>query len=145
MRRELTLPVQDNMADLARVIGECNDFFEAGSLPASILYRVNLVLEEILTNIVKYAFDDRLPHEITLWIGLSDTELRLRFTDNGREFDPTLAPPPEMKTDILECKEGGLGIHLVRQHADSLRYSRQEGRNVLTAGFGLEAFRSSIP
>ncbi len=138
MTEELTVSVQDNMTGLAAAIGECNDFLEARSVPARTLYRVNLVLEEILTNIVKYAFDDRLPHIITVWLGFSDTELVVRCTDNGREFDPTLAPSPEMKADILECREGGLGIHLVRQNADSIRYFRKDDENELTVGFRLK-------
>jgi anti-sigma regulatory factor (Ser/Thr protein kinase) len=142
MIEELTLSMRNNMEDVARVIGVCNDFLEPRSLPPRTVYAFNLVLEEILTNIVKYAFEDTRDHDITVWIGMGEAELLVRCTDDGMEFNPALAPPPEFKCNIMDSKEGGLGLHLVRQSVDSMEYCRVAGKNVLCVGFKLAGLRS---
>jgi serine/threonine-protein kinase RsbW len=132
MTAELTLSMRNNLVDLSRLIEEANRFLEPFCLPARAVYLVNLALEEILTNIVKYAFDDDNEHEISVSLGMSNAEVWIECSDGGREFDPLAAPDPECGECITDCEVGGLGIHLVRKMVDSIEYHRDQCRNVLT-------------
>ena len=111
---------------------EANEFLEIRSVSAPTVYKAGLVLEEILTNIIKYAFDDRSVHEIRVLLSLSDTALTVEFVDDGREFNPLSLPEPKLCHSISDCNEGGLGILLVRKMSESVEYRRDQGKNILT-------------
>jgi len=98
-----------------------------------------LALEEIVTNIVKYAYTDAGVHEIRFAARLTEEHVVLNFSDDGRAFDPLAAPPPDLEQELEERPIGGLGIHLVRQLAARLDYERTGGRNELTAYFALQS------
>lgn len=114
------------------MIEEAATFVELRPICPQVIYKVKLTLEEILTNIVKYAFSDSGTHTINVTLQMTDTVVWMQFVEEGREFDPCSLPPPELGESILESDEGGLGIHLVRQAADSMDYRREDGKNVLT-------------
>ena len=122
----------NNLQDLTRVVSEAEIFMQSHSLAPKVVYSVNLVIEEMLTNIIKYAFDDRAAHEIELMMTIKDSGVIVRCEDSGREFDPLSMPAPEAKDSILECNEGGLGIHLVRKTVHSMEYLRDGQKNILT-------------
>jgi anti-sigma regulatory factor (Ser/Thr protein kinase) len=96
------------------------------------LYAVELVLEEALTNTIKYAFPDGANHEIDLTVGIEADGIVLRFEDDGVAFDPLQAPPPRVPSTIEEAVPGGLGIALLRRHCSAADYRRLGDRNVLT-------------
>ena len=52
-------------------------------------------------------------------------------SDNGKEFDPTTRPEPDLKSGPEERPIGGLGIHLIRTIMDTVSYKRQSGKNLL--------------
>jgi serine/threonine-protein kinase RsbW len=95
-------------------------------------YNCALVLEEVVTNIVKYAHVKPGPHQIRFAARLTPRHVILSFDDDGREFDPSAAPPPDLGRPLDERPIGGLGIHLVRRLADRMEYKRVGGRNCLT-------------
>jgi anti-sigma regulatory factor (Ser/Thr protein kinase) len=67
--------------------------------------------------------------------GISSDVSIARIEDNGRQFDPTRAPPPVVATSLEKAKVGDLGIHLMRSFASGMDYERREGRNRLTLRF----------
>jgi serine/threonine-protein kinase RsbW len=134
MTDEIRLSMANTFEDLARLMADAEVFLQSHGLSPRTVYDVNLILEEVLTNIVKYGFDDEATHEIQLIITIMGSGVTIRCEDDGREFDPVAARPPDIegRDSILECTEGGLGIHLVRQTVQSMQYSREEHKNVLT-------------
>ena len=79
------------------------------------------------------ARDERL--EIAVELERNGATLVARIEDNGRQFDPTRAPPPVVATSLEKAKVGDLGIHLMRSFASGMDYERREGRNRLTLRF----------
>jgi anti-sigma regulatory factor (Ser/Thr protein kinase) len=122
----------NNYEELTRLMAEADAFMQSHRLAPKIIYSVNLVLEEILTNIVKYAFDADCIPEVQLVLTVKDRHVEVRCEDSGREFDPLSVPPPELQDSIQECNEGGLGIHLVRRTVKSIEYCRNNNKNILT-------------
>lgn len=133
----LDLMMRNTSEGVIDLIERVDAFFQTHPLQPALLYKMNLVLEEILTNIVKYAFDDTEFHEIAVRLTLSNTALTIDFTDDGREFDPCLVDPPRWENFTIDSREGGLGIHLVRSAVTSMTYRRAENRNLLTVRFDL--------
>ncbi len=134
MTDEIRLSMANTFEDLARLMADAELFLQSRGLSARTVYDVNLVLEEVLTNIVKYGFNDEATHEIRLTIAITSAGVTIRCEDEGREFDPLALSPPDIegRDSILECEVGGLGIHLVRQTVQSIDYSREGHKNVLT-------------
>ncbi len=107
------------------------------------IYAVELVLEEVLSNQIKYAFSAGAEHaagadpllELTVWT--EPGAVMLQFEDNGAAVDPLQAAAPVAPTSIDVAPVGGLGVVLVRKFASSATYQRREGRNCLTIGVAL--------
>jgi serine/threonine-protein kinase RsbW len=94
--------------------------------------KLNLVLEEWLTNVISYGFDAGGDHRIVLDLALDESgELSARVEDDGRPFDPLSLPTPDVTVGLDERKVGGLGVLLIRRLMDDVTYSRSGDRNVL--------------
>jgi anti-sigma regulatory factor (Ser/Thr protein kinase) len=139
MSKVIQLSMQNSANELIQLMNRANGFLESHSLPQRTLYKANLVLEEVLTNIIKYAFDDSAAHEIGVVLALQEDGLFIEVADDGAEFDPLAIPAPEMKNSILEAEVGGLGVHLVRRTVDSIHYRRNAARNILSMTLGLQS------
>jgi len=117
--------------ELPGLVGDAEVFLRQHGLNDRAIYIVNLVLEEVLTNILKYAYEDSGEHSIRVELALDEQDLRIVVEDDGREFDPLSVPPPRMNETISDCQPGGLGIHLIRSLSDSTEYVRQDNLNKL--------------
>lgn len=101
-----------------------------------VLYRkLNVVVDELVTNIVNYAYpngeNDYLDVEI-----MHDKELlTIRFRDGGVPFNPLEKAPPDITLPMNQRPIGGLGILLVVQKVDAIAYEYINGENVLTISF----------
>lgn len=127
----LDLLMENTRDDLIELINYVNSYLENKPFSQRTLYNVNLVLEEVLTNVVKYAFDDTDYHEIAVSVKTDPSGILLSISDDGAPFNPLDNPEPEMKS-ILDSEPGGLGIHLVKKTAEQIEYTRENNRNTLT-------------
>ena len=127
----LDLELRNDFADLSRAARQANAALEAAGASAEAVYRASLGLEEILTNIIKYGYDDQAEHRIAVRIEAGPESVRLAIADDGHPFDPRQAPPPRLDRPLSERRAGGLGIHLVLAMMDRVDYRRQDGRNLL--------------
>jgi len=127
----LKLRLKNQLLELDEVNARVAGFAEANQLHPKTVFVLDLVIEEMLTNAIKYGFDDSGVHEIRLEIDLQPPSIRVRIEDDGHEFDPRKAPPPAQGVPLQEMKIGGLGIHLVRKMATYMDYRRENGRNIL--------------
>jgi anti-sigma regulatory factor (Ser/Thr protein kinase) len=91
-----------------------------------------LLLEEVLANIVNHAYDDALQHSIEISIYHSHQYTEMRFTDDGKAFNPLGQPQPELGLPIEQAPIGGLGLTLLRQLSDAIHYQRTGKYNILT-------------
>lgn len=91
---------------------------------------LELALEETLVNIFSYAYPEKPGHvELSCWI--ADGSLIIFIVDEGLAFSTDSAVSPDITTDLLERKIGGLGIHLIKSLMDDVQYRRDGDRNVL--------------
>ena len=100
------------------------------------LDRLDLVIEEIVVNIARYAYDRPETGEAELACAVAGPRrLALEISDEGREFNPLAVEPPDLSRGLGGRPPGGLGIFLVRSIAESIAYMRDSGRNVLSCTF----------
>jgi len=86
-------------------------------------------------NLSRYAYPEGAPGNVTVTYSVpAPGVLSVEFADQGREFDPLTASPPDLTLDLSGRPTGGLGIFLIKSFADSLTYSREEGWNRLVLG-----------
>ena len=117
-------------------ISKLNDFVEEigrdFSLSPDVVFNLNLVLEEAVVNVINYAYPKEEHESIYLSAHLHEGSIVLVLTDTGKEFDLTLAPEVDITLSADERPIGGLGIFLIRQIMNEVRYERIDGKNVLT-------------
>jgi anti-sigma regulatory factor (Ser/Thr protein kinase) len=114
-------------------IGERVDRFGAEcGLSADDTARVNLVLDELVSNIIKYGYDDADEHRIHVTVEVDGDLLTISLADDGKPFNPLDVPPPDLDLPIEDRPVGGLGVFIVQSLADTLEYRRDQGRNLLT-------------
>lgn len=96
------------------------------------LFEINLVLDEIFTNIISYGFKDEREHAIGVTLTAEGDTLVVTVEDDGVPFNPTTRKEPELPADLEDCQIGGLGIHLIKNLVDEVIYCRRNGLNILT-------------
>ena len=131
MTAELVLDLKNDQAEIKRLTASLTEFGLRHALPHRIVADVNLALEEAITNIVLYAYDDTGDHQIGVLISLTDGLLTAELIDDGRAFDPLQVAAPDVSARLADRPIGGLGIYLVRHLMDDIQYRREGGRNHL--------------
>jgi anti-sigma regulatory factor (Ser/Thr protein kinase) len=127
----LSVQLKNNLSELQRLNQIVTEFAERHGLASELVFRLNLVLEEIITNVISYGYQDGLEHEISVRLSWQDPDMKVEVEDDGRPFNPLEAPPPDIGKPLAEREVGGLGIHLVRKMMDELEYRRQNDKNLL--------------
>jgi len=95
------------------------------------MYLASLAIEELVTNCIKYGYDDANDHSIEIVFAVEEEALRMEVIDDGNPFNPLEAPSPDLSLAIEDRRIGGLGIHLLRELADEVSYERRDGTNRL--------------
>ena len=121
------------LAVLAQVVQE---FVTAHALDQDLQSRLNLVLDELVTNSVSYALPDIPEPELRLRLFVDQGSVVAQLEDNGEAFNPLEeAPEPDTSLGLAERPIGGLGIFFVKQLSDSSVYERIDGRNRITVKY----------
>jgi phosphoserine phosphatase RsbU/P len=105
-------------------------------IPSERIHDVELIAEELLTNIVRSATNERDRLRLTLDCALTPVDIVLTARDDGPEYNPLAHAGPDLDADIGERAVGGLGIHLIKELADDCSYARVDGCNVFEARLG---------
>ncbi len=128
---QLTLELDAEIESLATADKAVGDFAESMSWPDEATFKVKLVLEEILMNVISYGGDSSHKPRITLHLSQQNDLLSMEISDDGIAYDPLTAPPPDLESDLDDRPIGGLGVHLVRELMDNVSYRYKDGRNHL--------------
>ncbi len=119
------------MPELQRVSGELELFLRKNNVPENSAHAARLAVEEMVSNIIKYAFSDSEEHEISVEASLEEGRLSISVEDDGIEFNPLLSPEKNTDVPVNEREVGGLGIHLVKNMVAEMSYCRRDGKNML--------------
>lgn len=93
---------------------------------------LELAVEEAMANICRYAYPGG-HGEIEVACGTcSGGAFSIEIADRGQPFDLFTVERPVFEDSLSRRKLGGLGIYLIRNMVDEVRYRRAGERNVLT-------------
>jgi len=126
--QSVEIVIRNNIAELASLRDGLERIGAELGVPGKPLMQLQVALDEVASNVIKYGWPDGGNHELCVRITGQQDRIEVEIVDDGREFDPRLAPPSEPQK-AGRRQPGGLGIHLVRQLVDRLDYERVGGRN----------------
>ncbi|MCY3506699.1 MAG: ATP-binding protein [Chloroflexi bacterium] len=131
MGATLSMAIKTTRDELERIAAAIEDLGQQDDWPDDLVFRVNLVLEELILNIMDYGAEGG-DADISLVIESESDSITIDLSDSGRPFDPlTEAPEPDLTAAVEERRVGGLGVHLTKTLMDDVRYSHENGRNRL--------------
>lgn len=128
---QIRIVLRNDLSEIAKLRRELENFGQRCSLSSKTLFELNLILEEVLANVIAYAYGDNQLHEIVVRADLGDGEVVIDVEDDGRPFNPLQIPPPDLDLPLEQRNVGGLGLHLVRELTSSIEYTRGEEKNHL--------------
>jgi serine/threonine-protein kinase RsbW len=126
--------IRNDVSDIAVVRDTLDNLSHEFSIPVRALTQLQVALDEVVSNVIKYAWDDDGQHVLVVRITVRPERVDLDIFDDGRAFNPMAAPSPERAPEGQRPWPGGLGIHLIRKLVDHFAYERIGGRNHTTLG-----------
>ena len=125
MKKVNLVPTLDKLPE---AVAFFEDTLSGADVPMKVIARVNVAVDEVFSNIARYSGAT----SVTLGCALADGRVTLRFSDNGRPYDPTGKPDPDTTLSAEERDIGGLGIFMVKKTMDDVSYEYTDGLNILT-------------
>ncbi len=105
---------------------------ESMELPPPSIFKLELALEEILINVVHYAYPAGTVGIIDVGCLTEESGLSICICDAGKPFNPLDRETPDLDVGIEDRPIGGLGIFLTREMVDDIQYRREQDRNIIT-------------
>jgi len=131
--KQFELEVESKLKNLA-IIGDfiANAMKQLGIEHVQDIFKVQLAVDEACTNIIKHAYSREGEGQIIICCSLSGNTLLVTIKDWGKCFDPNSVPRPNTKAALSERKEGGLGIFLMRELMNEIRFTfnKEEGNKL---------------
>lgn len=118
-------------SEVARVADLLDRLGVEHQIAPDVLADLQVALDEVLTNIISYAYKDKAEHEIRIRFQVSDDMLEAVIEDDGVPFDPLTAPAPDLRAPLHERGVGGVGLHFIRNLMSEVTYDRVGERNRL--------------
>ena len=119
--------------------GWIEQFVEDHDLPAASGYKINLILEELLTNSIQHGFGDQNDGYVVVELKQIESQIQIKVKDNAAPFDPfASAPAPDISSDVEDRSVGGLGVFLVKELAKTYSYNRIDDENQIILNLEIE-------
>lgn len=103
------------------------EILEANGVPIPAMNQLSIILDELVSNIVKYSGAKQL----LFGIAVREDNVRLIFDYNGDDFDVTKTKDPSLNGPAASREIGGLGLLMVKKMADVFTYERQNEHNIV--------------
>jgi anti-sigma regulatory factor (Ser/Thr protein kinase) len=123
--------IANDFADLCGLMERATGFLETQGVDAQAVYRINLALEEMVTNIIKYGYDAAGLHKIEVTLDVGVEEVAMVIIDDGHDFSPLFHERKDPADKSEEREIGGWGIPLMKKLLDHMDHRREAGRNIL--------------
>ena len=129
--KELVIAADRN--NLLKVQSFIDEQLEDAGCPMLTQIAIDVAVEELFVNIASYAYDQEIGVAVVQVEILDDPlSVEITFIDNGKQYDPLAKPDPDITLSAKQRKKGGLGIFMVKNSMDDVRYEYRDGKNILT-------------
>ena len=129
---KIEIVIDNKLEHIKRVADQFNSFARAQNLPDKLRQGIQIVLDDLLNNVVSYAYPEPGQHEIRITAEVATRKLTVTVQDDGIPFNPFETTAPDTNLPLEERQVGGLGIHLVRKFVDESYYQRSARFNLVT-------------
>jgi len=131
MNSDLSIRLKNSFDELKRLKEALHEYCEFRELPSNVVFALTLSLDEVVTNVISYGYEDRDEHHIDVTLRSGQGVIEITVVDDGKPFNPLEFMTPELNCPIDERPVGGLGIYLVKTYMNELEYKRVGGMNCL--------------
>jgi serine/threonine-protein kinase RsbW len=126
------LVIRNDLKELALLSEALKRIGAEQGISSKALVQLQVALDEVVSNVIRYAWPEGGAHEIHVHITVRGREVKIEIVDDGVAFNPLHAPPPEPTPSGHGRASGGVGIHMTRQLVDAIAFARVDDRNHLT-------------
>lgn len=130
MKRELTFKNEEQ--ELMRVAEFMESVCDELQLDMHVAMKLQVAMEEMVTNVIFYAYPEGTIADITLTAESDDKELTFILSDTGKPFDPTAKEDADTEINPMDREQGGMGILIVKNIMNEVTYQRLGDVNQLT-------------
>ena len=126
------LNIKNRIGELERVNQFIEEIGVELGLDMELQMNLNLVMEEMVSNVIFYAYPEGKTADIELVAESNGKELTFMLSDQGKEFDPTAKEDADPDVNPMDREIGGMGIFIVKNIMNQVTYQRLDGKNLLT-------------
>jgi len=126
------LLIKNKIEQLSLIADELEVLGNNWGLSKETILNMNLVLEELISNIIYYSYRDDSEHDIKTDFSFDGQVIKIQIEDDGIEFNPLEVKMPDIDEPLESRQVGGLGIFFVRELTKSINYQRINNRNILS-------------
>jgi serine/threonine-protein kinase RsbW len=124
--------IRNDVADLAALTATMERVSAEHGMPEKSLFQLQVALDEIVSNVIKYAWPEGGAHDIEICITARDDGLEVEIIDDGQMFDQRDAPKRDKPLRGRRPQPGGVGVQMTKQLVDRIDYARIGNRNHTT-------------
>lgn len=130
MKQELTFKNEEQ--ELSRVAEFMENVCDELQLDMHVAMKLQVAIEEMVTNVIFYAYPEGTSANITLTVESDEKELTFVLSDTGKPFDPTAKVDADIDVNPMDRDQGGMGILIVKNIMNDVSYQRLGNTNQLT-------------
>ncbi len=125
------LKLKNDLNEIERLANSVLAFGDENKLKDNIIWEIRLALEEIVTNIISYGYEDKENHIIVVSIDTGEKDITISIKDDGIPYNILEHPKPDLEIPFEDRDIGGMGIYMVREIMDEVNYKRVDNMNQL--------------
>ena len=132
MVAELSLQIINNRPEIRNLRNHFDSFAKDNEFPAKVIHDVQLALDEVVTNIVEYGYDDDDTHIIDVKFRFENRSLQINIIDDANPYNILDKEKPDISQSLDDKPIGELGILLVKHLMTNIGYEYKDGMNHLS-------------
>jgi serine/threonine-protein kinase RsbW len=124
--------IRNDVAGLSSVTAVMERVGAEHGMPEQSLFQLQVALDELVSNVIKYAWPEPNAHDIEIRITARHDGVEVEIIDDGQMFDPRDAPKRDQPLPGQRPRPGGVGVQMTKQLVDRIDYARVGNRNHTT-------------
>ena len=127
----MLLNVKNDIGEIERICNDLKAFCASNDIGEKKCFDIVIIVDEMATNVINYAYDDNQEHTFILSIEKNEELVHIQIIDDGVAFDPLQKTDPDLDSSLDDRQIGGLGVFFAKRLSQSITYTREDGKNHL--------------
>ncbi|MEN6611503.1 MAG: ATP-binding protein [Methanoregulaceae archaeon] len=131
MNPALSLVLKSDIREIPGMNDSLSRYLSDEGVPDNEILDIQLAVEEAITNTIHHGYREK-PGEISISCTVQPETIEIVIRDAAVPFNPLTLPPPDIHASAEDRPIGGLGVMLIRNLMQDVRYRFEGGQNILT-------------